>query len=197
MLLSGTTEANNNQRGQYSDAVLNELESQNDQQVEGILGKVKVLKDVCSSQFPLISIYKTNAPLPKKTDDNSHRRRNQRLVGPRGKDERGLRPDASPAPRHHEQDAAHGGTDRRGLEGLAAVLCVCDILVHVCVVVLIGGSASPREDTWGIECFQPQSHCHSFRSGYLCYGCLHCRVNRRTERKNGVFVFLFQCYIIF
>lgn len=33
-------------RGQYSDAVLNELESQNDQQVEGILGKVKVLKDV-------------------------------------------------------------------------------------------------------------------------------------------------------
>lgn len=33
-------------RGQYSDAVLNELESQNDQQVEGIMGKVKVLKDV-------------------------------------------------------------------------------------------------------------------------------------------------------
>ena len=33
-------------RGQYSDAVLNELESQNDQQVEGILGKVKILKDV-------------------------------------------------------------------------------------------------------------------------------------------------------
>ena len=33
-------------RGQYSDAVLNEMESQNDQQVEGILGKVKILKDV-------------------------------------------------------------------------------------------------------------------------------------------------------
>ena len=33
-------------RGQYSDAVLNELESQNDQHVEGILGKVKLLKDV-------------------------------------------------------------------------------------------------------------------------------------------------------
>lgn len=33
-------------RGQYSDAVLNELESQNDGQVEGILGKVKMLKDV-------------------------------------------------------------------------------------------------------------------------------------------------------
>ncbi|RBR03528.1 uncharacterized protein FIESC28_11753 [Fusarium coffeatum] len=35
-----------NRRGQYSDAVLNELESQNDAQVEGILGKVKVLKDM-------------------------------------------------------------------------------------------------------------------------------------------------------
>lgn len=33
-------------RGQYSNAVLDELESQNDQQVAGILGKVKVLKDV-------------------------------------------------------------------------------------------------------------------------------------------------------
>ncbi|KEZ46124.1 hypothetical protein SAPIO_CDS0983 [Scedosporium apiospermum] len=33
-------------RGQYSDAVLNELESQNDQQVDGILGKVKILKDM-------------------------------------------------------------------------------------------------------------------------------------------------------
>lgn len=36
-----------NFRGQYSDATLNELESQNDGQVEGILGKVKQLKDVC------------------------------------------------------------------------------------------------------------------------------------------------------
>lgn len=33
-------------RGQYSDAVLNELESQNDGHVEGILGKVRQLKDV-------------------------------------------------------------------------------------------------------------------------------------------------------
>lgn len=47
---SGSTKgfrpATPNRRGQYSDAVLNELESQNDSQVEGILGKVKVLKDV-------------------------------------------------------------------------------------------------------------------------------------------------------
>lgn len=33
-------------RGQYSDATLNELESQNDGQVEGMLGKVKMLKDM-------------------------------------------------------------------------------------------------------------------------------------------------------
>ena len=33
-------------RGQYSDATLNELESQNDGEVEGILGKVRQLKDV-------------------------------------------------------------------------------------------------------------------------------------------------------
>jgi blocked early in transport 1 len=42
-----TTDDNlRNFRGQYSDATLNELESQNDGQVEGILGKVKQLKDV-------------------------------------------------------------------------------------------------------------------------------------------------------
>ena len=40
--------AERNSRGQYSDAVLNELESQNDGQVEGIMGKVRQLKDVCS-----------------------------------------------------------------------------------------------------------------------------------------------------
>ena len=35
-----------NSRGQYSDAVLSELESQNDEQVAGLSGKVKRLKDV-------------------------------------------------------------------------------------------------------------------------------------------------------
>ena len=33
-------------RGQYSDAVLSELENQNDQHIEGISAKVKMLKDV-------------------------------------------------------------------------------------------------------------------------------------------------------
>ncbi|RDL38279.1 Uncharacterized protein BP5553_02619 [Venustampulla echinocandica] len=35
-----------NSRGQYSDAVLNELESQNDGEVDGIMGKVRQLKDM-------------------------------------------------------------------------------------------------------------------------------------------------------
>lgn len=35
-----------NKKGQYSDAVLNELESQNDAQLEGMSAKVKMLKDV-------------------------------------------------------------------------------------------------------------------------------------------------------
>lgn len=42
----GFRPATPNSRGQYSGAVLDELESQNDAQVEGIMGKVKVLKDV-------------------------------------------------------------------------------------------------------------------------------------------------------
>lgn len=43
---AGFRPATPNRKGQYSDAVLNELESQNEAQVEGILGKVKVLKEV-------------------------------------------------------------------------------------------------------------------------------------------------------
>ena len=34
-------------RGQYSDAVLSSLESQNESEVEGISAKVKMLKNVC------------------------------------------------------------------------------------------------------------------------------------------------------
>lgn len=33
-------------RGQYSDAVLSELENQNDEQLEGMSARVKMLKDV-------------------------------------------------------------------------------------------------------------------------------------------------------
>ncbi|KAK4167332.1 hypothetical protein QBC43DRAFT_140132 [Cladorrhinum sp. PSN259] len=42
----GFRSATPNKKGQYSDAVLNELESQNDAQVDGILGKVRILKDM-------------------------------------------------------------------------------------------------------------------------------------------------------
>ncbi|KAF4594871.1 blocked early in transport 1 [Ophiocordyceps camponoti-floridani] len=42
----GYRPATPNGKGQYSDAVLNELESQNDAHVEGILGKVRTLKDM-------------------------------------------------------------------------------------------------------------------------------------------------------
>lgn len=38
-------------RGQYSDAVLSELENQNDAQIEGMSAKVKMLKDVRLSSF--------------------------------------------------------------------------------------------------------------------------------------------------
>lgn len=48
----GYRSATPNKRGQYSDAVLNELESQNDAQVAGILGKVRVLKDVSCPPLP-------------------------------------------------------------------------------------------------------------------------------------------------
>ncbi|KAF3071193.1 Protein transport protein bet1 [Daldinia childiae] len=57
-----------NSRGQYSDAVLNELESQNDQQVEGILGKVKILKDVSFVLLLMLRIMLTRPyPGPKMT----------------------------------------------------------------------------------------------------------------------------------
>ncbi|OAA41397.1 Target SNARE coiled-coil domain protein [Metarhizium rileyi] len=42
----GYRAATPNRKGQYSDAVLNELESQNEDQVAGILGKVRTLKDM-------------------------------------------------------------------------------------------------------------------------------------------------------
>jgi blocked-early-in-transport protein 1 len=58
-------EADEDDRGQYSDAVLNELESQNDGQVEGIMGKVRQLKDV--SSVPSSDIPRSNLTLPTST----------------------------------------------------------------------------------------------------------------------------------
>lgn len=36
-----------NARGQYADSVMDQLESQNDAQIEGLSAKVKMLKEVC------------------------------------------------------------------------------------------------------------------------------------------------------
>ena len=48
-------------RGQYSDAVLSELENQNDTQIQGLSGKVRMLKDV---HIPLPSF--PPSPTPRK-----------------------------------------------------------------------------------------------------------------------------------
>ena len=64
----GFRPATPNRRGQYSDAVLNELESQNDAHVEGILGKVKVLKDVSAllGSPPMVGTGDVEAARPNK-----------------------------------------------------------------------------------------------------------------------------------
>lgn len=77
-----------NARGQYSDAVLNELESQNDAQVDGILGKVKILKDVSPLNPPSPPHDGDSADVVgDNTDDNGDWRRDSRLVGAGGQDE--------------------------------------------------------------------------------------------------------------
>lgn len=72
-----------NQRGQYSDAVLNELESQNDSEMEGMSAKVQMLKNVriFCGQSPF------DAPADSDPVDNSHWGRDPRLDCARRKDE--------------------------------------------------------------------------------------------------------------
>ena len=50
----GYRSATPNGRGQYGSATLDELESQNEEQTGVLIGKVKMLKDVCS-HFPLLN----------------------------------------------------------------------------------------------------------------------------------------------
>ncbi|CCD47317.1 similar to SNARE complex subunit (Bet1) [Botrytis cinerea T4] len=54
-------------RGQYSDAVLNELESQNNDQVEGIMGKVRQLK---SMTIAIGDEIRESSALAEKMNDN-------------------------------------------------------------------------------------------------------------------------------
>lgn len=137
----GFRSATPNSKGQYSDAVLNELESQNDEQVEGIMGKVRILKDVRLFFFSFFSPPSVPYHLrlaadsllspshqltnPPTTDDSSNRRRNPRLLRPCRKDERIVRPDPPQTPRHHEPDAHHGAKDQRRVEGVACLLRCC------------------------------------------------------------------------
>lgn len=120
-------------RGQYSGAVLDELESQNDAQVEGIMGKVKILKEVSPQANPLLFGLRTDEVL----DDGSHRRRDPRLIRPRREDERRLRTDATAAARHHEPDAADGGEDRRRLARLAGLFRRRHHALHIRLALLI------------------------------------------------------------
>ena len=46
LVLRGRNADETHHRGQYSDAVLSELENQNDQHLEGMSAKVKMLKDI-------------------------------------------------------------------------------------------------------------------------------------------------------
>jgi blocked-early-in-transport protein 1 len=68
-----------NSRGQYSAAVLDELESQNDEHVGVLTSKVKMLKDVRCSLF-FCSLWKAVANIY--IVDPSHRRRNPRFYNP-------------------------------------------------------------------------------------------------------------------
>ncbi|QSZ32897.1 hypothetical protein DSL72_002478 [Monilinia vaccinii-corymbosi] len=64
---AGFRSATPNSRGQYSDAVLNELESQNNDQVEGIMGKVKQLK---SMTIAIGDEIRESSALAEKMNDN-------------------------------------------------------------------------------------------------------------------------------
>jgi blocked early in transport 1 len=115
---AGYRPATPNKKGQYSDAVLNELESQNDAQVAGILGKVRVLKDVSgllgsrispsSSTQTDINERTGGTDLMMLTDDIGDWRRDPRLVCPGGENERHIRPDEGATTRNDESHAAHG-----------------------------------------------------------------------------------------
>lgn len=78
-------------------------------------------------------------PTNRTSDDDSNRRRNPRVLGPGGEDERHLRLDAAAAARHHEPHARHGRAHRRRLEGLARLLRRRHLHLHLRLAVLIDG----------------------------------------------------------
>lgn len=130
-------------RGQYSGAVLDELESQNDAQVEGIMGKVRILKDVSFLSTPgreerseqwTMGLWLTVCPI---ADDYGHRRRDQGILRPSREDERLLRQHETAPAKHHEPHAPDGREDGRRLEGLARLLRRRGPDLHVRLAVLV------------------------------------------------------------
>ena len=70
-------------RGQYSDAVLSELENQNDQHLEGISAKVKMLKDVrCSIFSSFLPLPPSPAPFAKQPLPSLHTHTHKHLPNP-------------------------------------------------------------------------------------------------------------------
>lgn len=86
-----------NSRGQYSASVLEELESQNDAQVEGLSAKVKMLKDVCCAPSPC-DLWVLTAVL----DYRGYRRRSALVLFPRRVHERLLRQHPRATARNNE-----------------------------------------------------------------------------------------------
>lgn len=89
-----------------------------------------------------------------------HRRRDQRLDGSGGEDERPVRRHAQPATGHDEQDAADGGADGRGLEGLGGLLRLrhCAFLVRAILLKGKGKGESKAHArgpfAWGVGSLQ-------------------------------------------
>lgn len=88
--------------------------------------KVRQLKNVRSAKLRV-----DRWEVDPMTDHNSHRRRDTRLDGLRGEDERPIRRHAESITRHNEQNAADGGKDGHWMEDMARLLRLSDIAVLV------------------------------------------------------------------
>jgi hypothetical protein len=156
----GFRPATPNTRGQYSSAVLDELESQNDEQVGVLTGKVKMLKDVCTPEDELLppsvpwtqttrvqdrtlgECLRTLKSMPLLTETAAHaphRGRDPRLLETGRLNERLLRKQPAETQRNHESNVEDGGEDWGRVEGMAGLLCGGYTSVLVCEAVLRAG----------------------------------------------------------
>jgi len=133
----GFRSATPNKKGQYSNAVLDELESQNDEQIGVMSGKVRMLKEVSFARDMLgvlcCVVWILGFVLADvRIVDQCHWWRDQRFYCAGGEDERSVRGHEESLTRHDEPDVAHGGENGRWLEGLGRVLFLLDSSVLVC-----------------------------------------------------------------